>query len=94
MVYVFDNGQGLVKIVKHGSRYRVYRVKEIRWWYKIFKNPMRLREKRYKITWEKRPIKTHEYKPYEDKDVSNNPLDYIEGVKRMQEHKISYDPFA
>ena len=91
LVYTFDRTEGLIKIVKHGKRWCIYRVKAIKWWTKHFKNPMRSSEKRYKFSWQDHPVKTWHYKPFEDSDVSNNPEDFIADVKIWQPFIMSYE---
>ena len=90
MVYVFDMSDGLVKILKKGKGWAVYRLKEVQWWRKVFADPMRGEEDRYKFIWETKAIKTHPYKPFESGDVSDNPNVFIEDVRRFQDYKIRY----
>ena len=92
VVYAFDGHRELVKIVKRGRVWAVYPIKKIEWWKKYFSDPMRKSEVRYKFIWEKRPINTYTYKPYEDKDVSDNPEDFIEDVETWQSYVLRYVP--
>jgi len=91
MVYTFDNGsRNLVKIVKRGQRWAVYQLKEIQWWDKVFADPMRTTETKYKFIWETKAVRTHSYKPFEDGDVANSPDSFIEDVKCWQPYKLVY----
>ena len=89
-VYTFDGSRNLVKIVKRGSVWAVYRIKEIQWWDKVFADPMRTTETKYTFIWEKKAIATHSYKPFEDGDVANTPDSFIEDVKCWQPYKLVY----
>lgn len=42
-----------------------------------------------KFTFDKAPVKTWSYKPYEDGDVSDTPNQFYPDVKRMEIHKVS-----
>lgn len=88
MVYTFDRSRGLVKIIKRGNVWAVYRIKEIQEREKVFADPMRMSEKRYKFVFEARAIATHSYKPFEDRDVSNNPDSFVEDVRTWQPYTI------
>ena len=90
MVYAFGSSRGLVKIVKHGKNWAVYQIKRIEWWEKVFADPMRTTETKYKFVWEKKAIATHSYKPFEDGDVTDDPNTLIEDVKTWHPSKLCY----
>lgn len=87
-LFVFDSGsQNLIKITKRGKKYYVYRLKD------VLEFPAKGRSYysghyTYKFTWEPTAIAVHNYKPYEDSDVSSSPDVYIEQIKRWTPFKI------
>lgn len=81
--YVFDMTSGLVKIAKHGNKYSVYRLKEIQESYNLYSG-----KTKHKFVWESSPTESHNYKPYDESDVSRSPEIYIESVKRWNPYKI------
>ena len=85
MVYVYDNSDGLVKIIKRGNKYCIYRLKEIQ---------VKLlhwvpHQEKHKYVFEKQKVSCYGYKPYDDKDVSNDPDVFYDDVKRKNYHKIN-----
>lgn len=86
-VFVFDSSSGLVKITKRGKKYYVYRLKEVQ------EIPARghsfmFGDHTYKFTWEPTASEVHNYKPYEDRDVSSGPEVYINDIKRWNPYQI------
>jgi len=84
-VYTFDgNMHTLVKIEKHGGTWCVYRLEKV-----LVETHTRARKmNRLRFIFEKRPFEKWSYKPYEDKDVSKYPQDFVEDVKCWQPHII------
>ena len=93
MVYAYDNTDGLVKIIKKGRRYCIYRLKEIQVINKdigfFASYGHRDPSEKHKYVFEKQKVACFGYKPYDDKDVSNNPDMFYDDVERKQHHKIS-----
>jgi hypothetical protein len=82
-VYVFDMTSGLVKIAKRGNKYNVYRLNEIQESYNLYSG-----KTKYKFVWESSPSEFHNYKPYDEGDVSSRPEIYVESVRRWNPYKI------
>jgi len=83
-VYTFDASlKTIVKIVKRGSRWAVYKLEKI----VVYKGGKR------EFFFEEKASETWSYKPFEDKDVSNSPEPYFEDVKRWQPWKITHRLF-
>ena len=80
-VYTFDRSlQSLVKIAKRGLVWAVYRLDTV----KIDRigNTIFIFEDFAHVRWH--------YKPFEDKDVSSTPDQWLDEVKRWQPHKIQH----
>lgn len=80
-VYVYCNG--LVKIVERAGKYSVYRLDNVEV----------SRKGKHTYTFEKRPVETWSYKPYEDADVCASPEPFFEDVKRMDNYKVRLSIF-
>ena len=79
-VYTFDSGlKTIVKIVKRGKVWVIYRLKEIK--------VDRLGNKLFDF--ETTPYASWHYKPFEDKDVSLTPDPYYEDVKTWCSYHIT-----
>ena len=78
-VYVFDSGlKSLVKIVKRGRVWCVYRLDTV----KVDRIGNTV------FIFEDCPYASWHYKPFEDKDVSSTPDQYLKDIKCWQPHKI------
>jgi len=78
-VYTFDCGlKTVVKIVKRGVRWAVYRLDHIEI----------SRKGKVRFVFEKKPYRSWSYKPFEDKDVTRKPDVFLEDVKRWEPFKI------
>lgn len=84
MVYAYDRTDGLVKIVKRGTKYCIYRLKEV----EVDLIHWIPREEKHKFIFETKNTSCYGYKPYDDEDVSNDPDIYYRDVERMHHHKI------
>lgn len=79
-VYVFDGClKELVKIVKKGKYYYIYRLKKV---------VITLISKKIKFEFEKHYYDKTTYKPYEEKDVSSVPDVFLEDIQVWQPHLI------
>jgi len=83
MVYVYDSSSGLVKIVKRGKNYYVYKLKRI-----IEETRALTGKKSYKFIFETRSSSVHGYKPYESGDVGS-PQNYVSSIKRFNPSMFS-----
>jgi len=79
VVYVYSSSDGLVKIVRRGNFYYVYRLDKIYYDY---------RTKKKKFVFERHYCDKIPYKPYKDDEVSYTPDVFFEDVKRMEFYKI------
>jgi len=79
-VYVFDGvDHKLYKIVEDGGGYQVYRLKDVR-----------VVASGYEFTFEDKPHRTWDYKPYEDADVTDDPAVFFDDVKCWTQHKVRF----
>lgn len=87
-VYAWDSGrQEAVKIKKVGSRYCIYGLR------KVIKKKLPYSfdegwKESYKFVWDTSSRDCSDYKPYEDRDVTNKPEIFIDDIKRWSQHKI------
>jgi len=81
--YVFDMTSGLVKIVKRGTKYNVYKLREIQESHNLYSG-----KRKYKFIWERTPSESHSYKPYDESDVSGNPEIFINSVMTWNPYKV------
>jgi len=83
-IFVYDKTRGLVKIVERKGIFYVYRIKSI-----IEEFTWGSRTSKYKFIWEKKYSDKYRYQPFDEGDVSCNPEDFIDDVKRFDQYLIS-----
>lgn len=83
MVFIYDSSSGMVKIVKRGLKYHVYKLKQI-----IEETRASSGKKTYKFIWETKASAVHGYKPYESSDTVS-PQSCVSTIKRWNPHIIS-----
>lgn len=82
-IFVYDRTRGLVKIVERKGIFYVYRINSI-----IEEFTWGSRTSKYKFIWEKKYSNKHSYQPFDEDEVSYDPEQIIDVVKRFDQHLI------